>query len=258
MRRFLNSNRFARVCLVVLVVLGTVVDVRTGEQQTPRWSGPIDTIRVAHEMLEAFFPELRGHKYPMLVMSNQFFDRPVLSEMVLRSFGIVVKESEDDISALASDAPGQHFLAGIWEFTPDGDLDHMFLQGRANHYREYRALLAEMIEHPTWSPTQARTAFAGRQVRYWPENQQQFLATVQPALAKLAALFGGEARNVQVEFRLAVETSGPANATTSSSARFDWHADVEIVSFFPGRPTKKLALTFEPIGGKLLRIIGVD
>jgi hypothetical protein len=213
---------------------------------------------VAQQTLAAFFPELNGHQYPMAVVSQQSFDRPAFSEFVLRSFGIVVRESESDVSPLAPNAVGRHFLAGTWEFTADGDLDQMFLQGRANHYLEYRALLDEMLEHPTWSPAQFRAAFAARQVRYWSENEREFLASVQPALEKLAILFGGTARNVHVAFRLGVESPGPPGASPAPYAECDWHIDMDVVPFFQGRPTRKLALAFEPIGGRLLRIIGVD
>lgn len=115
-----------------------------------------------------------------------------------------------------------------------------------------------MIEHPTWSTTQVRAAFADRNVRFWPEHQQEFLASVQPAVEKLAASFGGVARSVHSIFELGVERPGPPELPGSPVARLDWSVEMEIVPVLPGRPTKRYVLTFEPVGGKLLRIVGLD
>ena len=245
-------------CLVATVLFGTVADVRTGEQQRPGWSGPVDSIRVAQQMLEAFFPELKGHKYPMLIAHDEFFDRTALSERALTSFDIAVEESEAAIGHMTTDTVGQHLLVGKWEFTRSGDLDFMFLEGRANHYVEHQALLDEMIEHPTWSPTQVRAAFAGRGVHLWPENEREFLKIARPAVEKMAASFGGVARNMHTVFELGVQRPGPPVPPADPIAELDWRVDVEIVPLLPGRLTAKYALTFEPIGGKLQDIIKVD
>ena len=154
MRGSLTSNRFAGACLVASTLVGSVVSGRTGEQQRFGWSGPVDSIRVAQQILEAFFPELKGHKYPMWIAHDQPFDRPAFSGRVLTSFDIAVEESEAAFGHMTTETIGQHLLVGKWEFTQNGDLDFMFLKGRANHYVEHQALLNEMIEHPTWSPTQ--------------------------------------------------------------------------------------------------------
>jgi hypothetical protein len=251
-----TSHRLVSVCLVAALLLCAVADVRTREQQVPKWSGPIDTISVAHQMLEAFFPEVKGHGYQMLIASNQSFVRPVLSVTALTSFQMAVKESGVDLPPMGEDRARWYLIGGLWEFTRDGDLDQMFLQGRANHYREYRTLLDEMSKHPTWLPGQLRSALADQGARFLPEQKREFLASVLPALEKLATLFGGTAKNVGVAFKLGVTTFDPT--PPPPAAECEWEVEMEIVSLFPGRPTKKLTLIFDPIGGKLLHIIGVN
>jgi hypothetical protein len=236
--------------LVAVALFRAPADIRAAQPPIPRWSGPIDTVRVAHETLQAFFPELRTHAYPTVIIHNGIFNRLTSSEATLRDFGIAVAESHEELSPSTSDPNNRYLIAGMWMFTPDGDIDHMFLKGRANHFTEYQALLDDMIAHPTRTPAQTRAAFADRHVRYWPENEKEFLASVQAPIEKLSALLGGVPQNVHSTFKFGAYESG------SWWADFELEVEVDIAPFFPGRPVKNYQFAFEPIGGKLLRIIG--
>ena len=257
MRRSTNSIAVAGACLVTAVLCGTVANVRSDARQSARWSGPIDTISVAHQMLQAFFPELQRHSYPMVIVHDHSFDQPALSVGVLRSFDIGVEESVTELPQQRLDKESRYLVVGRWLFTPEGDLEDVILKGRATNYLEHQQLLAEMSKHPTSSPAELRGVLVGRGVRFLPEHDQEFLASIRPALEKLAALLGGTTRNVRVAFNLGVTTFGPPHPPPPA-ANCDLEVEMEIVSFFQGRPTRKVALTFEPIGGKLLHIIGVD
>ena len=103
--------------IAATVSVGLRANARTFAQPPGTWSGPVDTVQSAQEMLLAFFPELKGHDYPMQIGMSQSFDRPAFSEQLLMSFDITVEESVAAFKPITIPTVRDHLLGGHWEFS---------------------------------------------------------------------------------------------------------------------------------------------
>ena len=140
-------------------------------------------------------------------------------------------------------------------FDADGNIDFMFIKGRANRYLEYEALRKEINRHPEWTDSEVNRVLHQRGMQFGPETTDRFLAIVRPALDRLASALGGVPRNVNATFDIRV---GTATDPTDRAAALAWKVDFEVNPNIRGRATTKYILTFEPMGGKVQSIIKVD
>ena len=243
------------VSLIGVAAFSGTPALRAGQPRSYGWSGPVDSLRVAQSVFEAFFPELKGHQYPMLMARVQSFDKLAVSEQFLRDFDIEVKDSVSVWKPMTQETIDRHLLVASVRFSRDGSIESIHFKGRANRYLEHQALVVEMGGHPDWPDARIRAAMQQGGMRFAPDREEQFLMSVMPALNQFAAALGGSLQIAKATFELRVPSS---NDPAERAVKLEWRATCEISSQVPGRFYEKYALLFEPIGATLQSIMKIE
>lgn len=250
-----NSLTCASVMLAAAVVAVSAGPPEAAQQAAYAWSGPVDSLRVGQFAIELFFPELKEHRYSMLIARGQPFDRPAFTEQFLTEFDIEVAESISVLRLMSEETVNEHLLVARVEFRLDGTLEAILLKGRANRYVDFHAMHDELSQHGDWSDAQLTDAMRKKGVLFPLDDANGFLARMLPSLKKLATALGGDLDDARAELRLRTPTF---NDPTKKDMDIHWHVECVVSPAIKGRPGARYEFRFEPLSAKLQSILRVN